>query len=104
MSFVSSLELQQYPVKGAVFFAVGIDFGRLSTFSQSVFNMIKAVLLLARMGKTDKWLEAEMGAGVGVNSTDEGPEMGWEHNTKSAEINKCKSIAIWCHTVIDIKI
>ena len=71
MSLVSSLELQQYPAKGAVFFAMGINLSRLLTFLQSVFNIVKAVPLLARVGKIDKGLEAEMGASVGVKSTDE---------------------------------
>ena len=81
-----------------------INFGGLSTFLWSVFNMVKAAPLLARMGKTNKWLKAEMGASVGVDSTNEGSGTGCECNIESAEIDKHKSIAIWCHTIINIKI
>jgi hypothetical protein len=45
MSFVSSTGLQQYPARGLVFLAVGTDFGKASTFSRSVFKILKATLL-----------------------------------------------------------
>jgi hypothetical protein len=66
MSFVSSTELQQYPARGPVFFAVGTDFGKLSTFSQSVFNMVKGTLLCAGMVGKD------LGVVMGIDGIEEG--------------------------------
>jgi hypothetical protein len=108
MSRVSSLESQQYPAKGPFFFAVGTDFGRPSTFSRSVFNMVKGVLLFGRtIRKTGKEWDAETADTVGVGSIDEGPGTGWarwECDTESMDDNKRNSDIRQCHTVVDIEI
>ncbi|KAF8238028.1 hypothetical protein L208DRAFT_1375354 [Tricholoma matsutake] len=79
-------ELQQYLARRLVFFAVGTDFGKFSTFSQSVFNMVKGALpCRGMMGKG-------MGTGVrtivGINSIKEGPGTGWEFDIDSIEVDK----------------
>jgi hypothetical protein len=40
---------QQYPARGLVLFASGTDLGRFSTFSWSVFKILKDVLLTTGM-------------------------------------------------------
>ena len=72
MSFVSSMELQQNPASGPAFFAVGTDFGRLSTFLQSVFSMPKGGV--PHTGVTDE--EIVVGMVMRVDDSEEGPEMG----------------------------
>jgi hypothetical protein len=45
---------------------VGTDFGKLSTFSQSVFNMVKGTLLCAGMVGKD------LGVVMGIDGIEEG--------------------------------
>ena len=72
MSFVSSVESQQYPASGPVFLAVGTDFGRFSTFLRSVFSMVKGVLpCTATIGE-----ETGTEMVVTVDGTEEGPGTG----------------------------
>jgi len=68
-SLVSSFGSQQYPTSGPVFFAVGTDFGRPLTFSQSVFSMPKGGIPCT--GVTDEEIVAETVARV--DNSEEGP-------------------------------
>ena len=72
ISFVSAMDSQQYPARGPVFFAVGTDFGRFSTLSRSVFNIVKDALLCSGM------IGEGLGIGtvVGTGNIEEGPAMG----------------------------
>jgi hypothetical protein len=74
MSFVSSVESQQYPASRPVFFAMGTDFGRFLTFARSVFSIVGGGLLCTRI------IGGEVGAGTAmrvVDGTEEGPGTGW---------------------------
>ena len=84
MSFVSSVESQQNPASGPVFFTVGTDFGRPLTFSQSVFSMPKGGA--PRTGVTDEEIVAE--TVVRVDDSEEEPGMGWECDTDSVDVDK----------------
>jgi len=68
------MELQQNPASGLVFFAVGTNFGRPLTFSQSIFSMPKGGA--PRTGVADEEIIAE--TVVRVDGTKEGPGMGRE--------------------------
>ena len=86
MSFVSAMESQQYPASGPVFFAAGTDFGRFSTFSWSVFSMVKGGLLCTGMSCM---IDEEFGAErvMSVDGTEEGPGMGQECDAESVDVD-----------------
>jgi hypothetical protein len=111
ISFVSSVELQQYPARGLVFFAVGIDFGNFSTFSRSVFNIVKRALVALLVLCTGTGMMGEglgMGTVVGVDGMKEGPATGWEFDvdSESVEVDKRKLVRTQrrCHTFVEIDI
>ena len=130
MSLVSFLESQQYSAKGPFFFAVGTDFGSLSTFWRSVFNIVKdAPVFAGTIGRVGKETNVETAAISGVDSIeegpahclgfrrsdnsyeechdgrDDGPATGWASESDSmVKVNKHESVARRCHTVVDLKI
>jgi len=115
MSFVSSMESQQNPASGLVFFAVGTDFGRPSTFLWSVFSMPKGGA--PRTGVADEVIMetvmrvdgTEEGPGTGREGRrrgrEEGPGAGQECDTESVDIDKCCELVMGhCHTIVEIDI
>ena len=116
MSFVSSVESQQNPASGPVFFAVGTDFSRPSTFLWSVFSMPKGGA--PRTGVADEEVIAETvvrvdsteeGPGTGREGRrrgrEEGPGVGRECDTESIDIDKCRELVMGhCHTIVEIDI
>lgn len=103
ISFVRSLESQQYPASGPVFVAMGIDFGRFLTFSRRVFNTVKgAPPCTATIGD-------ESGAEivVRVDGIEEGPGTGcwWECDIESAHVDKRHEVDMGqYHTVVEVEI
>ena len=95
ISIVSLVGSQQYPASGPVFFAVGTDFGRFSTFSQSVFSMVKGWLPCTGM---------EIGAEivVRVDGIEEGPGTGRDWDTEPVDVDECCEMVMGrCHTAIE---
>jgi hypothetical protein len=88
ISFVSSVEMQQYPARGLVFIAIGTDFGKFSTFLRSFCNMVKGALICT--GVMGEWFGT--GTVVGIDGNDEGPGSwpgtGWEFDVVSVEVDK----------------
>jgi len=101
MSLVSSTESQQYLASGPVFFAVGIDFGSVLTFLQSVFNMVKGMLpCIATIGE-----ETSVEVVMEADSNEEGMGMGQEYDIESVDVDKHHEVVMGrCHTIIEIMI
>ena len=103
ISFVRSLESQQYPASGPVFVAMGIDFGRFLTFLRRVFNTVKgAPPCTAMMGD-----ESSAEIVVRVDGIEEGPGMGcwWECDIESAHVDKRHEVDMGqYHTVVEVEI
>ena len=98
ISFVSSMGSQQNPASGPVFFAVGTDFGKLSTFLRSVFSRPNGGA--PRTGVTDEEIVAE--PVMGVDDSEEGPGtgreegagMGWECDAESVDADKRRELVM----------
>ena len=90
ISFVSSLESQQYPASGPVFVAMGIDFGRFLTFSRRVFNTVEGVPPCTAMRGDESG--AEIVARVGGIEEEPGTGCRWECDIESVRVDKRREV------------